>query len=202
MTVCKDLMEALIVADDDARAGTIAAGLLDASGVVVDRILLTADLESRVAAIDPDVLLVDIGRSGAVEIERVMSVARSAARPIVVFADETDREMAQAVAAAGVSAYVVDGLRRERMKGVLDVAIGRHRAYAELLTELDAARVALEERKVVDRAKSFLMRHKGLAEDEAYALMRRAAMNRGIKLAQIARSVLAAAELVSHRETK
>lgn len=193
----KKPLQALIVSENDARAKIIEQGLIDGRGAVVDRILLTADLQSRVDAIEPDAVLIDLGDSAVDRLEQVFELVRWANRPVVVFVDQTDPETAQAAADAGVSAYVVDGLRRERIKAVLDVAISRFRVFAKMSTELNAAKVALDERKLIDQAKSFLMRQKGLAEHEAYALLRRTAMNQSRKIADIARSLLAAAELVS-----
>lgn len=194
-------LQALIVAEDDARARTLEQGLGDGS-VIAQRILLTADLLPRIVALDPDVILVDLAAPDRDRFEQILDVARTVHRPIVMFVDATDHTAAQAAADAGIAAFVVDGLRRERVKPVLEVAIARYRAFAKLSTELNAARDALEERKLIEQAKSFLMEQKGLAEHEAYALMRRAAMNQGIKLAQIARSLLTAAQLVAGRESK
>lgn len=195
----KKPLQALILADDDSRAGTIEQGLLDAGGAVVQRIRITEGLGSRVAAIAPDVILIDLEKPAGPSFEHALEVVRSAHRPTVMFVERTDGETAKAAIDAGTSAYVVDGLRRERIRPVLDVAIARFEALARLTTELSGARHALEERKLVERAKSILMKQHGLAEHEAYALLRRSAMNRGVKIGDIARSVLTAADLVGER---
>lgn len=195
-------LQALIVAKHDTRAQIIEQGLLDGGQVVAQRISLSADLQPRVGAIDPDVILIDLEEPDREELARLIELARWANRPVVVFADKTDSVTAEAASDAGVSAYVVDGLRRERISAVLEVAIARHRVFARLRTEASAAKEALEDRKLIEQAKSFLMRQKGLPEHEAYTLMRRAAMNQGIKLTQIARSLLTAARLVADVESK
>ena len=113
-----------------------------------------------------------------------------------MFVDQSDAGQIEAAVEAGVSAYIVDGLRKERMKPILQTCISRFNAFAKLREELDEARSQLDERKLVDRAKGIVMRLKGLSEDEAYALMRRTAMNEKRKLADIARSIITAAEVL------
>ena len=97
---------------------------------------------------------------------------------------------------AGVSAYIVDGLKNERMQPILQTCISRFNAFRKLREELDEARSQLEERKLVDKAKGIVMRMKNLSEDEAYALLRRTAMNEKRKLVDIARSIITAAEVL------
>jgi response regulator NasT len=112
-----------------------------------------------------------------------------------MFVDQTDTASIQASVDAGVSAYIVDGLKKERMKHILDLCISRFNAFSRLQTELDQTRSALAERKVIDRAKGMLMKAKKLTEDEAYALLRKTAMNENRKIAEIAQSVITAAEM-------
>jgi two-component system, response regulator / RNA-binding antiterminator len=122
-------------------------------------------------------------------------VSRAVKRPIAMFVDQTDTASIQASVDAGVSAYIVDGLKKERIKSILDLCISRFNAFARLQTELEQTRSALAERKVIDRAKGILMTAKNLTEDAAYALLRRTAMNENRKIAEVAQSVITAAEL-------
>jgi response regulator NasT len=94
------------------------------------------------------------------------------------------------------SAYVVDGLKKERVKPILDMAISRFNAFARLTRELEEARSALEDRKIVDQAKAILIKNRGLSEADAYALLRRTAMNQNRKIAEIAQSLITAAGLL------
>jgi response regulator NasT len=112
-----------------------------------------------------------------------------------MFVDQSDTASIQASVDAGVSAYIVDGLKKERIKHILDMCISRFNAFSRLQGELDVAKSALEERKVIDRAKGILMKAKNLNEEAAYALLRKTAMNENKKIAEIAQSVLTAAEL-------
>jgi len=95
-----------------------------------------------------------------------------------------------------VSAYIVGGLKKERITNILDLCISRFNAFSRLQSELDRAKDALEERKVIDRAKGILMKARKLTEEDAYALMRKTAMNENKKIVEIAQSVLTAAELL------
>jgi response regulator NasT len=113
-----------------------------------------------------------------------------------MFVDKSDRAMVQAAIDAGVSAYVVDGLRKERVKPILDVTISRFHAFDRLQSELQHAKSALEDRKIIEQAKAILMQQRGCSEDDAYVLLRRTAMNQNRKIAELARSLVAAAGLL------
>ena len=94
-----------------------------------------------------------------------------------------------------MSAYIVGNLQKDRIKTILDLCISRFNAFARLQGELDQAKDALQERKIIDRAKGVLMKAKKLSEEDAYALLRKTAMNEHKKIAEIAQSVVTAAEL-------
>jgi response regulator NasT len=117
-------------------------------------------------------------------------------RPIAMFVDQSDRNTIEAAVDAGVSAYIVDGLRKERVKHILDLCISRFNAFSRLQDELSRAKSALEARKVIDRAKGILMQVKGLSEEQAYALLRTTAMNEKRKITEVAQAVITAAELL------
>ena len=113
-----------------------------------------------------------------------------------MFVDRSDGSMIEAAVEAGVSAYVVDGLRKERVKAIVDMAVSRFNAFERLQRELVEARSELASRKIVERAKGILMRTRQLSEEEAYALLRQTAMNEKRKLVDIAQSVVTAASLL------
>ena len=125
----------------------------------------------------------------------MFQVSRVVRRPVAMFVDQTDTASIQAAIEAGVSAYIVDGLKKQRVKHIIDMCISRFNAFSRLQSELDQARSPLAERKLIDRAKGVLMKAKNLTEEDAYALMRRTAMNENKKIAEIAQSVLTAAEM-------
>jgi response regulator NasT len=159
------------------------------------RIEGTANLLTRIYAIDPDVILIDLENPSRDMLEQMFQVSRVVKRPIAMFVDQSDTASIQASVDAGVSAYIVDGLKKERIKSILDLCISRFNAFSRLQTELEQTKSALEERKVIDRAKGILMKLKSLTEEDAYALLRRTAMNENRKIVEVAQSVITAAEL-------
>jgi response regulator NasT len=147
----------------------------------------------RIVDVDPDVIFIDLENPNRDVLEQMFQVSRSVHRPVAMFVDRSDSTAIEQAVEAGVGAYVVDGLRKDRVKPILDVTITRFRAYSRLRDELERTRQALEERQFVDRAKALLMKERGLSEEEAYALMRKAAMSDKLRLGQVAQGILAAA---------
>ena len=165
--------------------------------MTVQRLSDMNHLLMRIQAIDPDVILIDPGESLArTRSSRCSrSAARCAARSRCSWTRATRRRFPGSID-AGVSAYIVDGLKKERVKSILDLCISRFNAFSRLQSELERAKTDLEDRKSLDRAKGILMKNKGLTEDEAYRLMRGAAMRDNKKIADIARAMVTAAELL------
>ena len=189
-------LKIVIVDESEIRAAIIEEGLREAGYTQVMRIAETTNLLARVYAIDPDVILIDLENPSRDILEQMFQVSRIVKRPIAMFVDQSDAASIQAAVDAGVSAYIVDGLSKERIKHILDMCISRFNAFSRLQNELDQAKARSTERKVIDRAKGILMRAKNLSEEDAYALMRRTAMNENKKIADIAQSVVTAAELL------
>src|SRR6202051_5000265 len=159
------------------RAAILADGLREAGFTQVLLLDETANLLARVYAIDPDVILIDLENPSRDVLEQMFQVSRAVRRPVAMFVDQSDSASIQAAVDAGVSAYIVGGLRKERITNILDLCISRFNAFARLQDELDSAKDALQERKIIDRAKGVLMKAKKLSEDEAYVLLRKTAMN-------------------------
>jgi response regulator NasT len=188
-------LKIIIVDESPVRAAILEDGLREAGYINVVRIAKTTNLLARVYAIDPDVILIDLENPSRDVLEQMFQVSRAVKRPIAMFVDQSDSASIQASVDAGVSAYIVDGLKKERMTHILDLCISRFNAFSHLQTELERTKCALEERKVIDRAKGILMKAKNLSEESAYALLRKSAMNENRKIAEIAQSVITAAEL-------
>lgn len=189
-------MRIAIVDESPARAavieeGLVASGLTDIS-ILTDR----SGLVAKLAALSPDVVLIDLSNPRRDELEEMFAISRALARPIAMFVDQTDDASIEAAIDAGVSAYVVDGLKAERIRPVLDVAVKRFNAFSRLRAELDEARGALAERKTIDAAKALLMKKRGIDEPAAYAALRKAAMDRGRKIADVADALLTAERLM------
>jgi response regulator NasT len=171
-------------------------GLREAGHVHVGRIDETSHLLARIHAFDPDVILIDLENPSRDMLEQMFQVSRAVRRPVAMFVDQSDSASIEAAVDAGVSAYIVGGLRKERIKNILDLCISRFNAFARLQDELERARTALDERKAIDRAKGILMKARDLTEQDAYALLRRTAMNENKKIADVAQSVITAADLL------
>jgi two-component system, response regulator / RNA-binding antiterminator len=186
----------VIVDESVARASILEDGLREAGFTQVTRIDETRNLLARIGAIDPDVILIDLESPSRDVLEQMFQVSRVVKRPVAMFVDQSDAASIQAAIDAGVSAYIVDGLKKERIKNILDMSIMRFNAFSRLEGELEQTKSALEDRKVIDRAKGILMKMKNLTEEEAYALMRRTAMNEKKKIAEIAQSIITAAEML------
>lgn len=186
----------IVVEKDRDRAITIVDGLKEAGD---HEVLVIADdfgLARQIAQRNPDLVLIDAGNPSRDTIEELALASAPLQRPVAMFVDESDTALTQAAIEAGVSAYVVAGLSANRIRPVLDAAISRFHMMQKMRAELAETRRALEERKVIDRAKGIVMRAKGISEEEAYALMRKAAMDQGRKLAEVALALVTAADLL------
>jgi len=184
-----------IVDENPVRAAILEEGLREAGHLNVARIAERTNLLARLTTLDPDVILIDLESPSRDVLEQMFQVSRVVRRPIAMFVDQSDTASIQAAIDAGVSAYVVDGLKKERIRHILDMSISRFRAFSRLQDELDRTKTALEERKVIDRAKGILMGMRKLSEEDAYGLLRKTAMNEKRRIADIAQSIVTAAEL-------
>jgi response regulator NasT len=188
-------LKILVIDKDPIRRAILDAGLREAGFANVILLGETTGLLNSIYRIDPDVILIDLENPSRDVLEQMFQVSRVVRRPIAMFVDQSDRDTTRAAVEAGVSAYIVDGLKQGRVKDILELCISRFNAVAHLQDELDRAKTALEERKTIDRAKGILMQAKGLSEEQAYALLRKTAMNEKRKIAEVAQAVITASEL-------
>ena len=186
----------VVIDENDVRAAILEDGLKDAGLVSVTRLSDTTNLMRQLVELDPDVIIIDLENPSRDVLEQMFQVSRSVARPVAMFVDQSDSEMTNAAMDAGVSAYVVDGLKKERVKTIVDTAISRFNTFSKLRTELEEARTELADRKVIERAKGIMMHSRNISEDEAYTLLRRTAMRQKKRLADIAQRVITASELL------
>jgi two-component system, response regulator / RNA-binding antiterminator len=189
-------LKILLIDGDPIRREILKAGLLEAGFENVVRIETTNGLLDQVYRIDPDVILIDLEDPSRDVLEQMFQVSRIVRRPIAMFVDQSDQRTTEAAVEAGVSAYIVGGLQKERIKGILELCISRFNAVARLQDELARAKDALEARKLIDRAKGILMQAKGLSEEQAYAALRKTAMNEKRKISDVAQAVVTASELL------
>jgi two-component system, response regulator / RNA-binding antiterminator len=189
-------LKIVIVDENPTRTAVLEDALREAGHAHIVRLGETSQLLARICALDPDVVIIDLETPRRAVFEQMFEVSRAVKRPVAMFVEESDKAAIEAAVDAGVSAYVVGGLRKERIANILDLCISRFKSFARLREELERARGALEERKVIDRAKGILMTAKNLTEDAAYGLLRKTAMNENKKIADVAQSVVTAAGLL------
>jgi len=153
-------------------------------------------LSEHIAQLQPDMIVVDAESAARDALEHVVMATRDERRPIVLFTNDEDTTHVKDAVAAGVSAYIVAGLAPERIRPILDVAMARFQHEQELRRELADARTQLHERKVIDRAKGLLMQRQALTEQQAYDKLRKNAMDRGLRLGEVAQRLVDAADLL------
>jgi response regulator NasT len=189
-------LQIAVVERDRERAHMIVDGLREAGEFEISVIGDESGLARKLAALDPDVVLIDLENPSRDVLEGLTLATTPLDRPVAIFVDRSDADLMKDAIEAGVSAYVVAGLQKDRIKPVMDAAIARFAMVSRIRKELDTTKAALAERKMVDRAKGLLMNARGLSEDEAYALLRRTAMDQGKKISEVAGALITAAELL------
>jgi response regulator NasT len=185
----------MLVDQDSARSAILEQALQDAGHQVVARIKHGHNLLRELKECLPDIIIMDLEAPGRDTLEQMREISRDQPRPIVLFSNKRDSDYIRQAVQAGVSAYVVDGLSQERIMPIVEVAMARFREFEALKRELQETKTLLADRKVVDKAKGILMQRKGLSEDEAYQLLRKTAMSRNMRIADVARTLLALEDL-------
>lgn len=186
----------VVVNDEAPLAEALREGLADAGYEVAATLPADLSLPERIAALAPDLIVIDEESAGRDILEHVCVATQDAPRPIVLFTQDRSTDRMHRAIAAGVSGYVVAGLASERVQPVLDVAIARFRVEQDLRGQLAEARTRLDDQRLLDRAKALLMSHHALTEDDAHRRMRRMAMERNLKLVEVARRIIDAAALL------
>ena len=187
----------IVVEADRDRALQIVDSLRSAGDFEIHVISEATSLSRQIQSLQPDIVLIDIENPSRDSLEELALASGPMERPVAMFVDRSEEGMSAAAIEAGVSAYVVDGMKPARLKPVLDAAIARFRMFQRMRTELAETKKALEERKVIDRAKGMIMKARGVGEDQAYAILRKAAMDQGKRMADVAAALVTAAGLLS-----
>ncbi|WP_148861178.1 ANTAR domain-containing response regulator [Marinobacter fonticola] len=182
----------LLIDNDADRAAIVRKALVDEGHDVISQRPDATGLTAAVARDEPDMVIIDMDLPDRDTLENMSTLNAHAPRPIIFFAQEqSDRNTIQAAVRAGVSAYVVDGVQPKHVRGIIDTAVARFEAFQALRTELEETRTALEERKLIDRAKGLIMKRESCDEDEAYRVLQKAAMDHSQRIGQIAERVIA-----------
>lgn len=189
-------MRIAIIDTSSSRAAIIAEGLCDAGLTDVVSIDPRAPILVQLEDARPEVVLINLENPSRDVLEDYFAMSRALARPIAMFVDQSDTEATTAAVDAGVSAYIVDGLTKHRIKPVLDLAVRRFQAFARLQDELAEARTALADRAAIDKAKAILIRRRGLTEPAAYKLLRDHAMSTNRRIAEVADAIITSEALM------
>lgn len=185
----------MLVDEQPARFKVLEEALTAQGYIVVAKVTTADNIQAEVERSQPDVIIADLDNPGRDTLESMQAITRKRPRPIVMFTNDGDAATIELAVKSGVTAYIVDGMSPDRIRPILDVAIMRFREYQLLRNELEQARMQLSERKLMDKAKGLLMK-KGMDEDQAYHRLRKMAMDRNMKISELARSIIAAAELL------
>ena len=192
----QNTLKVLLVDENRGRSAILKRALEDSGYEVISTLYSGNALSSKVSELSPDVIIIDLESPDRDTLEQMRTISRDNPKPVVMFSDDNKPESIKEAIEAGVSAYVIDGLSDKRVKSLMDVAIARFREYQALKDELTQAKNSLEERKIIDRAKGILMKHKSCDEEEAYQLLRKSAMQSNQRLVEVARNLIASIELL------
>lgn len=189
-------LKILVVEPNQTKALEIVGALRNDGQSDVTLVTKLSDIAAVLKREDPDIVLIDLADPNRDTLEHLSLLADAKSRPVAMFVDHTDETLTQTAMAAGVSAYVVNGLQTDRIKPVLETAIARFGVFQKMQSELDAAKRALSDRKIIDRAKGVLMRARQIPENEAYNLLRKTAMDQGRKVIDVATALVTTADLL------
>jgi response regulator NasT len=191
----QEMIRIMLVDDQPARFQVLEKALTAQGYKVVAKVTTADNIQMEVELSQPDVIIADLDNPGRDTLESMQAITRKRPRPIVMFTNDGDAATIELAVKSGVTAYIVDGMSPDRIRPILDVAIMRFREFQTLRSELELTRMQLSDRKLIDKAKGLLMK-KGMSEDQAYHRLRKMAMDRNMKLPELARSIIAAAELL------
>jgi response regulator NasT len=187
----------MLVDRDPARTELLEQALASAGHRVIARVGDDALLSAEVLRHQPDIIIIDMESPGRDTLEQMRQIGRDQPKPIILFSDQRDPDVIRQAISAGVSAYVVDGLSEERVLPIVEVAVARFAEFQSLKQELNETKSQLADRKVIDKAKGLLMDKKRMSEDEAYQFLRKTAMSRNAKLADVARMLVSLEDMLS-----
>lgn len=187
----------MLVDENLGRRQALAQSLRDGGYEVIEQGTISLQLMEHMTALAPDMIIIDTDSPDRDMLEHLCAMSRTAPRPVVMFTDDDNESTIRQAIRAGVTSYVVDGISPEHIRPIVQVALARFEEDQLLRRDLEAARTQLTERKIIERAKGFVMQQKGVSEDEAYALLRRLAMSRRQKVSEVAQQLVGMAELLA-----
>ena len=189
-------MRVLLMDQTLERAALLKHALQESGCCIVAHVFDSIDLSGLVRDLQPDIIILDTESPDRDTLEHLCVISRDQPRPIVMFTQDDDSTKIKAAICAGVSAYVVNGLESERLRPIMEVAVARFHEFQSLRHDLEKAESQLAGRKDIERAKGLLMKQRGWSEDESYQALRKMAMDKSIKLAEVARQIVSVADLL------
>jgi len=189
------MLRVLLVTDTDKPIGDLRDALARLGYDMLAGTTTSQALHRRVESERPDVIIIDTESPSRDTLEQLAVMKATAPRPVLMFSNDANQQLIRDAVSAGVTAYLVEGLATEKLAPILEVALARFAQESQLRERLAEVENELAERKLIDRAKRLLMDQQKLAELAAYASLRKRAMNQGVKLAEIARQIVEAADL-------
>lgn len=189
-------LKVLVIDENAIRRSLLETGLREAGFSNLTVLEDATGLLERIYALDPDVIIIDLENPRRDVLEQMFQVSKIVRRPIAMFVDHSDRDTITSAIDAGVSAYIVDGLKKEHVRSILDMTISRFNAFERLRLELEETKSALKERKVIEKAKGILMKSRDLDEEAAYELLRKTAMSSGRRIADVAEGLVNSYDLL------
>ena len=198
MCIAMDIsLKVMVVDADSARRAQIVASLQNTGCTVIEHDALSLDIVARLENVRPDVIVIDADAPDRDMLEHLCMISRDQPHPIVLFTDDDNEARIKQAIRAGVTSYVVKGIDPARIKPILQVAIARFEAHQSLRRDLSDAQTQLADRKLIERAKGLVMKQKSIGEDDAYRLLRKMAMDRNAKLADVAEQIVGLSEAFS-----
>ena len=189
-------IKVMLVSSDNIDSAPLEAALRDNGFTLVEKSECRANTNLSISACNPDIVVVNTSAPNENTLDVVRTINRDIPRPIVMFSEQGDSETIASATKAGVSAYVLNDIRSHRIKSIVDAAIARFNQLQTLKEELSETRSKLDESKSIDRAKGLLMSKRNLSENDAYRLLQKMAMEQNKKIGEIAKNILAMADLI------
>lgn len=151
------MLKVMIIDNEIKRSKPLKQALLDNGFEVVAHVNNNMHLQDMYLATKPDVLIIDADSPDRDTLENICVMTMHDPRPIVMFTYDGDKKQIKLATQAGVSAYVVGTIPSERLTPVIDAAVARFEEFNNLRSELSVAKLKLDERKVIERAKELLI---------------------------------------------
>lgn len=190
------MLRVMIVDNDLERTKPLKQSLIDTGYNVIAHLKDTVNLDVACCELQPDIVIIDTDSPSRDTLENICVMTMHDPRPIMIFTHDDDKEQMKLATKAGVCAYVVGSIPNERLRPVIDAAVARFDEFKHLRAALNEANTKLSERKIIERAKGLIMKQRKIDEEEAYILLRNMAMQKNVRMGQLSKQIIEAAQLL------